>query len=296
MNQLSQKLLVSFLTIFFAFSQCNAEGFVAGTLVKVPDGYTAIENLCIGDRVICLDNKKRTVEGVVIYTAKKTVSDYACVRTSHECIHVACDQQFYSAQDDLLIPILSLESSDALTTKICSINFIKESTDVYLLGVAEHHNFLITREDICVHNFVPVAIVGISLLLGSGTIEIAGIGFGIAGLGTYFGYRWHKKNKQEHGFVIDATFFDKHVESTNVYDTDDAQAPGKPTENDGYYPPKRWDGKKVKNPHGHGVGWPDTKGHVWVPTGPKAHRGPHWDVQDPKTGRHRNVLPGGRVC
>jgi len=28
---------------------------------------------------------------------------------------------------------------------------------------------------------------------------------------------------------------------------------------------------------------------------PLAHRGPHWDVIDPK-GKHKNVLPGGRVC
>jgi len=33
-----------------------------------------------------------------------------------------------------------------------------------------------------------------------------------------------------------------------------------------------------------------------VPTGPgsKAHGGPHWDVQNPKTGRHKNILPGGK--
>lgn len=33
-----------------------------------------------------------------------------------------------------------------------------------------------------------------------------------------------------------------------------------------------------------------------LPTGLRGHRGPHWDVQDPQTGDHRNVLPGGRIC
>lgn len=75
---------------------------------------------------------------------------------------------------------------------------------------------------------------------------------------------------------------------------DNAQAPGKPTSEDGYIPPKNWDGKKVKNPNGTGYGWPDRKGNVWVPTGPKGHRGPHWDVQFPKGG-HINVAPGGKV-
>lgn len=76
-----------------------------------------------------------------------------------------------------------------------------------------------------------------------------------------------------------------------------AQAPGLPRAEDGYTPPKNWDGKKVKHPQTGQWGYPDKKGDVWVPTGvgPLAHRGPHWDVID-KNGDHRNVLPGGKVC
>jgi RHS repeat-associated protein len=76
----------------------------------------------------------------------------------------------------------------------------------------------------------------------------------------------------------------------------DAQAPGCPTESDGFIPKKNWDGKKVKNPNGPGYGYPDKKGNVWVPTGPgpNAHGGPHWDVQRPGGG-YINVYPGGRT-
>ncbi|QBG89999.1 polymorphic toxin type 37 domain-containing protein [Xanthomonas oryzae] len=77
--------------------------------------------------------------------------------------------------------------------------------------------------------------------------------------------------------------------------TNDAQAPGMPTPEDGYVCPKKWDGKKVRSPNGRGHGWPDSKGNVWVPTGPGsgAHGGPHWDVQKPGGG-YDNVYPGGR--
>jgi hypothetical protein len=74
----------------------------------------------------------------------------------------------------------------------------------------------------------------------------------------------------------------------------DAQAPGKPTEKDGFVPKKKWDGKKVKNPNGPGYGWPDKNGEVWIPTGPNGHGCPHWDVEDPN-GDYRNVVPGGRI-
>ncbi|WP_170288213.1 polymorphic toxin type 37 domain-containing protein [Marilutibacter maris] len=69
-----------------------------------------------------------------------------------------------------------------------------------------------------------------------------------------------------------------------------------PTAEDGYSPPRKWDGKKIRSPNGRGYGWPDKKGRVWVPTGPggSAHGGPHWDVQIPGGG-YINVYPGGRV-
>lgn len=76
----------------------------------------------------------------------------------------------------------------------------------------------------------------------------------------------------------------------------DAQAPGVPTVQDGFVPPKRWDGKKHRHPINGKVGYPDKKGNIWVPTGPGplAHGGPHWDVQTPD-GRAKNVYPGGKV-
>lgn len=81
-----------------------------------------------------------------------------------------------------------------------------------------------------------------------------------------------------------------------VNEGDGAQAPGVPTEEDGYECPKNWDGKKVRSPNGKGYGWPDKKGNVWVPTGPGqgAHGGPHWDVQK-AGGGYINVYPGGKT-
>ncbi|KAK6522050.1 hypothetical protein TWF281_002619 [Arthrobotrys megalospora] len=83
-------------------------------------------------------------------------------------------------------------------------------------------------------------------------------------------------------------------------ENDDAKAPGKPTEDDGFEEPKKDTGMKVP-PGGRKKGWPDKKGNIWVPTGPgsgdgsrQPHGGPHWDVVGPD-GSHRNVYPGGRV-
>ncbi len=69
------------------------------------------------------------------------------------------------------------------------------------------------------------------------------------------------------------------------------KAPGKPTEKDGYLPPRNYDGRKIRHPRGYG--WKDKRGSVWIPTGPNGHGCPHWDVQHPD-GSYENVIPGGR--
>ena len=83
----------------------------------------------------------------------------------------------------------------------------------------------------------------------------------------------------------------------NAYDKDGPKAPGLPTPEDGYVPPK--DGPQwVPNPNpgrgGSPWGWLDKSGKVWCPTGPgpgrRAHGGPHWDVQNPD-GTNTNIFP-----
>jgi RHS repeat-associated protein len=85
----------------------------------------------------------------------------------------------------------------------------------------------------------------------------------------------------------------------NAYDPDGPKAPSRPTEADGFKPPKGGD-NWVPNPNpgkgGSGYGWEDSKGDVWCPTGPpgpgsRAHGGSHWDIQSPGGG-YRNKRPG----
>ncbi|WP_373278990.1 polymorphic toxin type 37 domain-containing protein [Amantichitinum ursilacus] len=54
----------------------------------------------------------------------------------------------------------------------------------------------------------------------------------------------------------------------DAHDPDGAKAPGKPGEPEGFVDPKGGE-DWVKNPNGRGSGWKDSKGNVWVPTGPE---------------------------
>lgn len=66
-----------------------------------------------------------------------------------------------------------------------------------------------------------------------------------------------------------------------------------PPDHPDYKPPKKWDGKKVKDPNGKGKGWPARDGGVWIPDN-NMHGDPGWTVQYPN-GSHSHAYSGGGV-
>ncbi|HLC07000.1 MAG TPA: hypothetical protein VJJ26_02315 [Candidatus Babeliales bacterium] len=192
------------LILFFQSQLSFSEGFAAGTLVKIPDGYSKIEDLRVGDCVICCDKEKNFVESSVVFVAKQSVTRYMRIAIDNEHLCAACDQQFYNVKDDVWIvaPNLKVLASHNIT----AISLVEKAVNVYLVGVAEHHNFFVTTADICAHNFFPV-VLAVSAVFGAGGIEIAGVSFGLAGLGTFLGYQWHKKSKQKHNVIKQPQFY-----------------------------------------------------------------------------------------
>lgn len=203
--------------------------------------------------------------------------------------------------------------------EILEIELIERHLPVYIIEVANTHTFLVTGLSLLTHNDVLVptllytlsetavgsSLGGIATSSALGVLGLSGgllIGGIIAVGATYcFGdlsRTWYKL-KYDIGQITKIFNLNKKTDNTKNKEEkigddapDDAQAPGKPTENDGFIPKKDWDGKKVK--HRRGYGWPDKNGNIWIPTGPKGHGGAHWDVQKPGGG-YDNVVPGGRI-
>lgn len=272
---------------------CLPEGSAAGTLVKIPDGYVKIEDLNVGDTVVCYDSHKNYTSSIITDISKKLIPCYISITIADENIYLSPDQSLYDENNDTWIIASSLQTNNSLSSQLIKITSIKKPIEVYLLSIAHHHNFFISTKELCVHNFFPPVVLGLSIAFGSGGLEIAGLSCGFAGLGAFLGYKWRQKHKQSQ-FIIEPMQFPITQESHETHNLNDAQAPGMPTEKDEFYPPKKWDGKKVKNPRGPGFGWPDRDGNIWVPSGPKGHGGPHWDVQISGGKKYRNILPGGK--
>lgn len=245
-------------------------------------------------------------------------------------------QEFFCITTSRWIPAYSLKEKDFLLSEygepveIGLVELIQKPIHVFSIEIADTHTFFVGKKGLLTHNMVlPAMALSFSIPFGEGAAlgAAAGSFFGPLTLvgGFVFGgllgliYYASKKNPEipTYQLTFDPVSIKKFRQENTYGNTwvdvpnelfkeskinlpspaSGAQAPGMPSEKDGYLPPKKWDGKKIKHPQSGKVGWPDRNGNVWVPTGtgPLAHGGPHWDVQHASGKGYDNVFPGGKV-
>lgn len=271
--------------------------------------------------IVTFDNKKREHPHKKIAAIQPgTTNCYIRISVNNEPSHdIICtpSQEFYLPDQDTWAEACTLKVGDHLLGKvfthipITDITFHAEPCDIYLIEVEDPHTFFVGVYSVLTKNMIlPCVSVGYVFPLGCGTGSgllstllggtlTGSIGFIIGGVAIgYVIKRCMTNTDPKHDFVFDipqiGCVFNTKDKTKEPDNASDAQAPGVPTENDGFEPAKNWDGKKVKSPNGRGYGWPDKKGNIWIPSGPKGHGGPHWDVQYPD-GDYDNVVPGGRI-
>ncbi len=313
-----------FLICFYLLASALAygEGFVRGTLVKATNGYKDIAELQIGDNVTCADLHGACLDRPITNIVKKHTK--ACVEIwvkgadfESAPLYAGLDHKFYAPGKQEWVQAKDLVAGNTLLSScnnsvvIEHLRLISCEEDLYDITVEEFHNFCVTEHDIHVHNIAPLIALGITWIFGEGLTLTGGIGLGAAIFG---GLLYTSKNAERARAYREldrmearSSNFDQVSEEKRTSHHFDRMpekpnqahhsVPGKPTEADGFIPPKRWDGEKVKHPETGQYGWPDEDGNVWVPSGDKGHGGPHWDVvyPKPKEGKkHKNILPGGQ--
>jgi len=82
-----KKYIFTFLCLFASF--LNAEGFIAGTLVKTPAGYEEIQNIQTGDLVLSCDFQNRCVPRAVIGTFQQVSNGYLEIEVGTSVIGVS---------------------------------------------------------------------------------------------------------------------------------------------------------------------------------------------------------------
>ncbi|MHA1874809.1 MAG: polymorphic toxin-type HINT domain-containing protein [Promethearchaeota archaeon] len=151
-------LLLGLLVSQSIFSQ----GFLAGTLVKVPDGYKPIEQIEEGEFVLCYDHRNNCLEpGRVIQALIRQTESLVKITFDGESIFTVHDQEFNSDKFWIKASNLSIErtlwSLNNHQLPIDNIEIIEESAYVYDLSILKFGRYLVSLHDIEVHNCITEA-------------------------------------------------------------------------------------------------------------------------------------------
>lgn len=191
------------------FCKSAGEGFVAGTIVRTPNGHTPIEKLNVQDVVIAYDYKNSLVAKPIISLFHHTTPYCVRIWISDDYIDVAPDQKFFLPIKNIWVTAQNLTVEDILLSdtdkfiKVSYIEIIHEKRDVYSIQVDCYHNFYVTHHNILAHNFIPFVAIGFSWFFGAGAIEFAGatITAGISAAGVYLlakiNTKKHKKDTHQ---------------------------------------------------------------------------------------------------
>ena len=192
--------------VFLCAMQLAADGFVAGTLVKTSTGYMPIEQVLVGDTIVCTDfsgaQVERSVTGTIAYDIERsviiTVGDVEfCVSPEH---------RFYQPVERKWVRVCMLTADDVLLSGLSEqvrfdkIIYVDQPVRVYSISVADFHNFYVTTRDICVHNVVPLVAIGLCFAFGAGEVVFTGLSVSLAaalGIGTVgFAFQKYQDKKK----------------------------------------------------------------------------------------------------
>jgi len=147
-----------FFMMLFLNTSVHCE-FAAGTLIKIPTGYSKIEDLKKGDLVVGFNFEENKSGNYAIKNVRKIMVDDAyLIRFSDQEIVTSQNQTFYSFDINEWINIKNIENMNLVVDNF-NIQKFYSKIDLYQLNVATVHNFYITNQDLLVHNAVPLVVI-----------------------------------------------------------------------------------------------------------------------------------------
>ncbi|MBI2352854.1 hypothetical protein HYV11_01255 [Candidatus Dependentiae bacterium] len=341
-----KKLYCKWFYFFIIFSWFHVvhSGFSGKTLVKTPSGYIPIKQLKVGDQVYGVSKEGIISPTIITHKVKCKRSTYFSISIDNQTLTVANGQKFLLPLKHLWRKAKNLHEKDEVLTAFydsIQVSVVKQKhtqKKFYDVRLQKDHAFLVTPQDIIVHN-MPLFNIGVLISFEGFKFAVETVWAGVCFFGLWLGSKFLRSEKKVLPVLLPAgntdclndqlddhdhwlsceknnSIFSKLIFSESKKDNqddegndkngfnpnkdkenEDAQAPGKPTKDDGFVPPKKWDGKKRKHPKTGQVGWSDQDGNLWKPTGPgsQAHGGPHWDVTSEDGKKHWNIYPGGKI-
>ena len=139
------------------------EGFVEGTLVVTPQGYTAIDHVSVGDRVVSYNIETGVLEHDVVSRVQQTTIDsFVLITLGETLLAVAPDHRLYCPfEDDRWVMARDITSKHCIAmvppeaVTVDDVVIMQYAVSAYSLSVQKNHNFFVSEQGILVHNMNP---------------------------------------------------------------------------------------------------------------------------------------------
>lgn len=150
------KKFMLLINVAFTISLINA-GVSINTIIETPEGSKNINDLKVGDQVICIDEALVPKIKPIISIEEVEVKSAIEITTEDDAIIlVSTDQRVFASYK--WIPVDQLCLGDSLLKqnqtpiKIKGICYRQEPILLRFITVEEHHNFLVSKNGILIHN------------------------------------------------------------------------------------------------------------------------------------------------
>lgn len=154
-------LLLSALFTPYIFS----EGFVAGTLVKTPQGHVPIENLHSGDAVMCCTQEGVVTTRPITNVTINWIDQPIAIITQDQCMVTGPEQALFLTSKHGWTRANNIAAGDSMlsisrtTVPAKAVYPLERPVITYALSIKDYHNFFISQDDILVHNMLIIPVI-----------------------------------------------------------------------------------------------------------------------------------------
>ncbi|MBI2352969.1 hypothetical protein HYV11_01850 [Candidatus Dependentiae bacterium] len=197
------KWFLSKISLLFVFCLQNSLycGFVAGTLVKTPCGYIPIEKLKTKDVVYGIDKNGNISPTILTHTISYQRKKYVHIVIENQRLIVAQSQKFLLPLKYVWCKAKKIHEKDAILSAFhdsIQVKIVQNKDDAitfYDIRLKKDHAFLVTKEDIIVHN-MPLFSIGALISFEGLKFTVEMVWTGVCLFGLWFGSTFLPPKKQ----------------------------------------------------------------------------------------------------
>ena len=164
------KKIILFLNGILTVSLASA-GFTGTTLIHTPQGFALLQNLKVGDQVICVANNSCFVKPIYSVQSKKVENLFKVITHGGDVICSSPDARFFLPKNQQWGHASELCAGNWLLQqngegiKVKQVESLAGSTDIFDIGVTQYPNFGVAENGIIVHNMSSLP-AGLALIRG----------------------------------------------------------------------------------------------------------------------------------